>query len=125
MATFADISERWSQFPSLRAVQTDRSTEYPGCWELELTASIEDEAGAEDGSDSEGDDAPQSTPNTSKNIPKVSHAYKEFLQFLELGCSGSPIQGYPAVLVILSTIPPSVCSILWSLYVTTSHNSDL
>jgi hypothetical protein len=30
------------------------------------------------------------------------------LQFLELGCGGSPLQGYPAVIVILSSIPPSV-----------------
>lgn len=36
-------------------------------------------------------------------------AYREFLQFLELGCSGSPHQGYPAVVVIVSTIPFSVC----------------
>ena len=30
------------------------------------------------------------------------------MQFLELGCGGSPSQGYPAVIVILSSIPPSV-----------------
>lgn len=40
-----------------------------------------------------------------------SGAYQEFLQFLELGCSGAPIQGYPTVVIILSTIPPSVCFI--------------
>ena len=37
-------------------------------------------------------------------------AYREFLQFLELGCYGSPVQGYPTILIIVSTIPPSVCS---------------
>jgi hypothetical protein len=37
-----------------------------------------------------------------------SPGFTDFLQFLELGCGGSPLQGYPAVLVILSSIPPSV-----------------
>lgn len=37
-----------------------------------------------------------------------SHAYTEFRQFLELGCMGSPAEAYPAILVVLSTIPPSV-----------------
>ncbi len=37
-----------------------------------------------------------------------SSAYREFLNFLGSGCSGSPLQGYPAVLVILSTIPKTV-----------------
>lgn len=92
----------------------NRSTEYPSCWELELAASIEDEAGGEDGSDSEDEDVPRNTPNASNTTLRVSHAYKEFLQFLELGCSGAPIQGYPAVLVILATIPLSVCPVLHS-----------
>lgn len=34
--------------------------------------------------------------------------FPQFLQFLELGCGGSPIQGYPTVVVILSTLPSSV-----------------
>lgn len=37
-----------------------------------------------------------------------SHAFAEFLQFLQLGCSGSPVQGYPTIVVILSTVPSSV-----------------
>lgn len=32
-------------------------------------------------------------------------AYAEFLTFLSLGCNGSPIHGYPTLIVILSTIP--------------------
>lgn len=35
-------------------------------------------------------------------------AYDEFLDFLKLGCGGSPRQGYPAVLVIVSTVPNEV-----------------
>jgi hypothetical protein len=47
-----------------------------------------------------------------KDVPmkasKASQAYKDFLSFLELGCGGSPVQAYPAVMIVLSTIPPSV-----------------
>jgi hypothetical protein len=38
----------------------------------------------------------------------LSGAYQDFLQFLQLGCSESPIQGYPTVVIALSTIPSSV-----------------
>lgn len=34
--------------------------------------------------------------------------FKNFLRFLELGCGGSPAQGYPTLVVILSTIPEEV-----------------
>lgn len=51
-----------------------------------------------------------------------SEAYREFLQFLELGCAGSPVDGYPTVLVVLSTIPSSVCSLL--LHVVISNPSS-
>ncbi|THV07136.1 hypothetical protein K435DRAFT_710473 [Dendrothele bispora CBS 962.96] len=37
-----------------------------------------------------------------------SRAYQEFLRFLELGCSGSPVQGYPTAVVILSSIPSEI-----------------
>lgn len=51
------------------------------------------------------DDQVQDIPEENR---KASAAYGEFLQFLELGCSGSPIQGYPTVIIILSTIPSDV-----------------
>ena len=59
---------------------------------------------AESHSDSEDDDE-DAHPG---HAPKTSLAYTEFLQFLELGCGGSPIHGYPTVVIILSTIPSSV-----------------
>jgi hypothetical protein len=37
-----------------------------------------------------------------------SQAYTEFLQFLELACSGSPVEGYPMVLIVAAGIPESV-----------------
>ncbi|KAI0075975.1 hypothetical protein K474DRAFT_1645833 [Panus rudis PR-1116 ss-1] len=85
--------------------------EYPNAWELEATPHV-DEEDEEDDSDNDEGSQPESkpqpiTPHITTPIPQ-SQAYQEFLQFLELGCSGSPIQGYPAVLIILSTIPPSI-----------------
>lgn len=50
--------------------------------------------------------------HVSPEVPLIgqatSEAYTEFLQFLELGCSGSPVEGYPLVLVVLAGIPKSV-----------------
>ena len=50
---------------------------------------------------------PISGPVT-KEGKKSSGAYQDFLHFLQLGCSESPVQGYPTVLIALSTIPSSV-----------------
>ena len=46
-----------------------------------------------------------------KHTNKTGHssAYQEFLQFLQLGCYGSPTQGYPAIILVLSSIPSTVC----------------
>ena len=73
------------------------SPEYPQCWELD--ARFRPDA---DGSESESE-ADSGFP------PSV--AYKDFLRFLELGCRGSPRQGYPALVIVLSTIPHSVRSL--------------
>ena len=70
------------------------SLDYPRCWELD--ARFHPDA---DGSDSESEADPGLPP---------SIAYKKFLRFLELGCRGSPKQGYPALVIVLSTIPHSV-----------------
>lgn len=79
--------------------------------------------------DEEEDDDSQSEPedvviktsppktNTSSSAPPVpadlrqSFVYRQFLHFLETGCGGSPTQGYPALVVILSTIPSEVKTI--------------
>ncbi|KAJ2912917.1 hypothetical protein MD484_g7503, partial [Candolleomyces efflorescens] len=74
--------------------------EFPNSWELELKASQEDDE--DNDSENEDDEDVKSKPTG------VSAAYQEFLQFLQLGCSGSPVQGYPTVVVVLSTIPSTV-----------------
>lgn len=83
--------------------------ELPTAWELEAASIEQEEAEDESGSDDE-DEATLKEPKTPKApaAPQLSKSYPEFLQFLELGCNGSPLQGYPAVLVILSTIPCAV-----------------
>ncbi len=85
-------------------------TGYPHAWEIE--ASSDDDNDVDEDSEDE-DDAGKIKVSTLKNQVVenkiiVSHAYEEFRQFLELGCMGSPVQGYPAVVIVLSTIPPSV-----------------
>jgi len=67
------------------------SLEYPQCWELDARFSPD-----VDESESESEADPGLPP---------SAAYKDFLRFLELGCRGSPRQGYPALVIVLSTIP--------------------
>ena len=85
-------------------------SEHPNAWLFEAEGDKEDED-EDDESDHDDDDAakpPPSRPSTTA-LTSPSEAYTEFLQFLATGCSGSPTQGYPTVILILSTIPSSVC----------------
>jgi hypothetical protein len=91
------------------------SAEFPQAWDIEVASEDnkhEDAAANESASDddAEEDNAAISTIKATAQHQKRSLAYQEFLQFLELGCSGSPREGYPSVVVILSTIPSHVCS---------------
>ncbi|RPD56966.1 hypothetical protein L226DRAFT_615267 [Lentinus tigrinus ALCF2SS1-7] len=81
---------------------------YPNAWTLEAESEKEDED-EDEGSEKEDDDAPKAPPSkpVASGPATPSQAYAEFLQFLATGCSGSPAQGYPAVLIIVSTIPSS------------------
>lgn len=69
------------------------------------TAWLESEE--EDEEEDEEDEAERELKTDGESHAK-SEAYDEFLRFLALGCGGSPAQGYPAVVVVLATIPPSV-----------------
>lgn len=68
--------------------------EHPQCWELDARYRTN-----ADGSDSDSEVDSDLHPSV---------AYKGFLRFLELGCRGSPRQGYPTLIIVLSTIPHSV-----------------
>ncbi|KAI0747035.1 hypothetical protein C8Q80DRAFT_1178930 [Daedaleopsis nitida] len=87
---------------------------YPNAWTLEMESQKEDNDDDDDDEDSDHEDDEGPNPPPSKpsadSLASPSHAYIEFLQFLVTGCSGSPVQGYPTVLLILSTIPSSVIS---------------
>ncbi len=63
-------------------------------------SSEEDEDGSKD---EEGSVHSEETGDKS-----LTPGYSAFLEFLKLGCSGTPLQGYQTVVVIISTIPPSV-----------------
>ncbi|KAH7872118.1 uncharacterized protein C8R40DRAFT_1173854 [Lentinula edodes] len=95
----------------------------PEAWQWEMgynyTAEInlrmrDVDAGSDAGSDSDSESA--SSDGEDEDVRKgtevppfaASRAFKSFLSFLACGCNGSPIQAYPAVMVVLSTIPSSI-----------------
>lgn len=88
------------------------TTDLPRAWEIdasfELHRTNESESEEEDG-DSDAGEEPKIQP-ASAPVPKDrrSPGFASFLQFLELGCGGSPIQGYPTVILVISSIPSSV-----------------
>ncbi|KAH0834818.1 hypothetical protein J3R83DRAFT_10427 [Lanmaoa asiatica] len=108
-------------------------TDYSQAWTIDvesasrdydnLDANVKDTEGDDSGSDSneesesdsesdKGDDSGGGVTNAATESPPngrlISEAYTEFLQFLELGCSGSPIEGYPLVLVVMAGIPEPI-----------------
>ncbi|KAK1235775.1 hypothetical protein PQX77_000989 [Marasmius sp. AFHP31] len=104
--------------------------EFPQAWKIEAQA--HDDADAETESDDEGDDEEQdagedTTKPAIKDKPaeqRPSAAYTEFLQFLQLGCGGSPIQGYPTIVIVLSTIPSEILNSTTTPSSTSTHTLD-
>ncbi|EPQ53690.1 hypothetical protein GLOTRDRAFT_117039 [Gloeophyllum trabeum ATCC 11539] len=86
--------------------------EFPQAWTVDGSKTAADDASESDGdhSDEEDGDREQGTPGPAPTTPGTSLAYDEFLQFLQLGCAGSPLQGYPTVVIVLSTLPASFLS---------------
>jgi E3 ubiquitin-protein ligase listerin len=88
------------------------TTDLPRAWEIdasfELYQTDESESDEEHGGSDAGEE-PKIQP-ASAPVPKDRHSpgFANLLQFLELGCGGSPIQGYPAVVLVISSIPSSV-----------------
>ena len=113
---FEDVPEAWTlaaNWNPARAVTDNRMRT--------ISPTIEDD-GDSSGSSEDGQvdqsyenhnehNEPKQDEDTHSNKPQPSvdsWPYREFLQFLQLGCRGSPVQGYPTVVVILATIPPEV-----------------
>ena len=93
MGAFVGVFERWGFF-LVFGRRTHRGQEFPDAWALSGAYESDDGEGSE--LDNEG--------------PAKPAAYADFLQFLQLGCSGSPIQGYPIVVIVLSTLSSPVSS---------------
>ncbi|QRW10625.1 E3 ubiquitin-protein ligase listerin [Ceratobasidium sp. AG-Ba] len=84
-------------------------TAFPEVWTA-LPLSAQTTLGQEDDSTSEDEDEDgPAKPVFGKLASLPGHAaYLDFLNFLQLGCLGSGIQSYPAVCIVLSTIPPAI-----------------
>ncbi|GJJ10582.1 hypothetical protein Clacol_004809 [Clathrus columnatus] len=78
-------------------------TKVDNAWILSSEYGRSQHAALEDNSDNE--QGPEASQVKFNDIPMP---YVEFQSFLSLGCNGSPLQGYPTVLVILSTIPQEI-----------------
>ncbi|VDB92351.1 unnamed protein product [Peniophora sp. CBMAI 1063] len=89
--------------------------EFPAAWELEAVDRHEHDRDhesdhEEEQSDEEDENSEEPRPIThgSPSATTAPKAFSDFLQFLELGCAGAPVQGYPTILIILTTIPTSI-----------------
>ena len=89
-----------------------QAADYPRAWEIDTA--FDPQKANQSGSDEEDDGSSVEEEANVQAVPtqvgkdRRSPGFASFLQFLELGCGGSPLQGYPAVIIILSSIPPSV-----------------
>ena len=125
MGAAFDVFERWCfSFGQYYDLLKILFLEFPNAWELERALNDNDDNNETKGDepdpdlDSDGEECDTEDTNTkAKKLPPARAqsslrplcAYEEFLRFLESGCAGSPLQGYPAVIVVVSTIPSSVC----------------
>jgi E3 ubiquitin-protein ligase listerin len=102
----------WPGFCRRRYQSAHYAADYPRAWDIDTAfdpqkANKSESDEEDDGSSAEEEANVQAVP-THVGKDGRSPGFADFLQFLELGCGGSPLQGYPAVIVILSSIPPSV-----------------
>ena len=87
--------------------------EFSECWSIEKkldSPSMGEDDDTEDDDQDKDEDAPEDAVGS--KAPTASVAFTRFLDFLANGCRGSPQQGYPILVVVLSTIPADVCPCL-------------
>ena len=108
MATASSVPQTYAVFLFffVHDLPHNNSPEFPQSWTLDDSRK-DDEEGGDYGSEPESNDESRHATKTITPHKRPSQAYLEFLQFLQLGCF-SPLQGYPTVVIIISTIPPSV-----------------
>ena len=96
------------------------TTDFPDAWDIDSSSKrSKDEDAKEEDSEPDSDDAkPHNIKRVLRQVRLLRESlssYQEFLRFLEQGCSGSPRDGYPMVVIALSTIPSKVNHITHSL----------
>ena len=116
MATASCVPQRYVLFIFAHDLNFSyKSPEFPQSWTLDDIKKDGGDGGSESEVEKDDDEPRQAAKTvTPSSLPQkqASQAYLEFLRFLQLGCSGSPLQGYPTVMIILSTIPSSVRSFI-------------
>ena len=101
-------------------------SDVPGVWMIsnEESQARHDAKPYDAASDSEDDDADEEAGrsydgemeptvrrgdvNTPSVVDSGNWPYHKFLKFIRSGCNGSPLEGYPIVVLALSTIPVAV-----------------
>ncbi|KAG8794615.1 hypothetical protein FRC12_023113 [Ceratobasidium sp. 428] len=100
-----DAGVRTSMWDGLLAL----ITKYPEVWSTRALASHGQDDDETSDSEVEGEDlAPTPTPTDTQNVLPGQSAYLDFLNFLQLGCLGSGVQSYPAIVIVLSTLPSTI-----------------
>jgi hypothetical protein len=102
-------------------------TKYPESWEIDMRSNGDAKEGDaeedkededDEGSDDEDEEKEETGPDQSSEevavTPSSSKAFASFLDFLRSGCRGLPVEGYPILVVVLSTLPPSLFPLISS-----------
>lgn len=88
------------------------TADLPRAWEIDASFELHQTNKSESDEEDGGFDAREEPKIQPASVPvpkdRRSPGFANFLQFLELGCGGSPIQGYPAVILVIFSIPSSV-----------------
>jgi hypothetical protein len=112
------ITGMYASLHSSKAPKSHDTIAFPEVWSVQpieqASIGTSEHAAAESDSDEDVEDGPmETTPNhATSSHSTTSHghlAFADFLHFLELGCQGSAIHSYPAIVIVLSTIPETVC----------------
>ncbi|KAG9102281.1 hypothetical protein FS749_009621 [Ceratobasidium sp. UAMH 11750] len=99
--TEPDASVRTSMWDPLLALITTS----PEIWNTPpMAAHLGQNDDESSGSEEDVDNVTEEAPT----VPPGQAAYIDFLSFLQLECLGSGVQSYPAIVIVLSTLPPTI-----------------
>lgn len=69
---------------------------------------LDGQAGDQNEDDNKDDDASDSSEDSTDGAGAGHAGFESFLSFLQKGCNGFPAEGYPTLLVVLSTVPEQI-----------------